>query len=246
MAVTQAGRIVDYLSLQDALADELDRTDLAVQIPMFIQLFEAYVERTLRVRQMLCKGQSMGWRSDKFVPLPPDFLEARNVNVVYGVESPSDPNQLVDGKVFQATYQPPGTLDQMFERNPQFGPNTQHHFTFYENTIEIYPDLGDKGQPYRLDIEYYAKIPRLGAPLVDGQEGVEGAEFVNSNWLLDSFADIYLYGSLVNSAPYLRDDPRIALWSKLRDEGLLALTDASEKALTRGSRLTRKTAVRMG
>lgn len=36
-----------------------------------------------------------------------------------------------------------------------------------------------------------------------------------SNWLLTAAPDIYLYASLVESAPFLRDDERIQLWEGL-------------------------------
>lgn len=248
MPINPVSRIIDYQSLQDAMADELDRSDIAVQVPLFIQMFEAEVERRLRVRQMLCKGQSVGWRNSPFVPMPDDFLEARNVTVVHGTPNPSDPTALVDGNQFQATYQPPGVLDQLKEDNPQFSPRLQHHFTFFENTIEIYPDLSQLDIQYRVDLEYYGKVPRMGDqnPLYDPANPEEEPEFIITNWLLESAPDIYFYGSLVHSAPYLRDDARIALWSKMMNDGLMQLEVASEKALTRGSRLTRKATVTMG
>lgn len=33
-----------------------------------------------------------------------------------------------------------------------------------------------------------------------------------TNWLLTSYPDIYLYGSLLEAAPYIKDDARIPLW----------------------------------
>jgi hypothetical protein len=39
-----------------------------------------------------------------------------------------------------------------------------------------------------------------------------------TNWLLTSHPDIYLYATLVESAPYLKDDPRIGVWrSEMED-----------------------------
>ena len=43
------------------------------------------------------------------------------------------------------------------------------------------------------------------------------------NWLLTNHPDIYLYASLVESAPYLKDDERIALWKSERDERIADL-----------------------
>jgi hypothetical protein len=33
-----------------------------------------------------------------------------------------------------------------------------------------------------------------------------------SNWILASHPDAYLFGALVESAPYLKDDPRVGTW----------------------------------
>lgn len=61
-----------------------------------------------------------------------------------------------------------------------------------------------------LEIVYYATLPRLG-PSQD------------TNWLLSGHPDIYLYGSLKHSAPFLKDDERIALWGALTDSAIQAL-----------------------
>lgn len=37
----------------------------------------------------------------------------------------------------------------------------------------------------------------------------------DTNWLLDNAYDVYLYGSLLHSAPYIGDDERIQLWERM-------------------------------
>ncbi len=37
-------------------------------------------------------------------------------------------------------------------------------------------------------------------------------EHSSTNWLLQEHPSVYLYGALTHSAPYLRDDERVALW----------------------------------
>lgn len=49
---------------------------------------------------------------------------------------------------------------------------------------------------------YYASLPPLAAN-------------TSGNWLSLKYADIYLYGALLASAPYLKDDPRLAVWGQL-------------------------------
>ncbi len=53
---------------------------------------------------------------------------------------------------------------------------------------------------YPLLINYYAKF----TPLSDSAP---------SNWILDEHPDAYLYGSLLQSAPYLGTDNRLSLWA---------------------------------
>ena len=53
-----------------------------------------------------------------------------------------------------------------------------------------------------------------------------------SNWLLENHPDIYFYGSLLNSAPYLKDDPRVSVWGALYQNAVDALKIADERAQT--------------
>jgi hypothetical protein len=217
--------INDYTTLTTAVADFLDRLDLSTQVPLFIQLCEAGLNRDLRTHNMVCKGQTVGARQDEFIPLPDDWLETRNVEVITLKENPDDPPNLIDDETFQATYQSPDAIDQMKQQNIQWRPEVGCHYTYYGNVIEIYPD---PGKDFRVVMEYYQKIPPLtvAAP---------------TNHLILSDPDVYLYGSLIHSAPFLRDDPRLPVWGSLYTSAMAALNRTSEKAMTSGSRLTRKT-----
>jgi hypothetical protein len=130
----------------------------------------------------------------------------------------------------QITYQSPDVLD-MF-RNTEDGTYTGPGFySFYGSNIEIWPiPTAD----YVIEMDYYGTIP----PLADSEDGI--------NWLVTLSPGAYLYGALVHSAPYLRDDPRVALWAKMYNEALSLLQGGSERAMTSGSRLTRMPSVRLG
>lgn len=69
-------------------------------------------------------------------------------------------------------------------------------FTHVGTEIETYPAADST---YTGELVYYAKIPAL-------------SDSNTTNWLLTLSPDLYLYGVLVQSAPYLRDDERVALW----------------------------------
>ena len=67
------------------------------------------------------------------------------------------------------------------------------------------------------EITYYSKIPNL-------------TDANPTNWLMNSSPGIYLYGTLLQSAPYLVDDSRIALWSSLYQKLVKDLEIADQKA----------------
>lgn len=57
-----------------------------------------------------------------------------------------------------------------------------------------------------------------------------------SNWLLSEHPDLYLYGSLIHSAPFLNDDPRIVMWQGKHDS-LLESVNLYSRRQRQGSRL---------
>ena len=130
----------------------------------------------------------------------------------------------------QITYQSPDVLD-MF-RNTDDGTYTVPRFySYYGPNLEIWPV---PEEDYTIEMDYYQMIP----PLADSVNG--------TNWLLGVSPNVYLYGSLVHSAPYLRDDPRVALWDKMYESALQMLQGGSERAMTSGSRLSRQPNVKLG
>lgn len=65
---------------------------------------------------------------------------------------------------------------------------------------------------YTVYFRYYAKFElTVSAP---------------TNWLLTNAPDLYLYASLLESAPFIRDDVRIATWKGYYDLALKELSDS--------------------
>lgn len=75
------------------------------------------------------------------------------------------------------------------------------------------PDSGN----YTGELTYYAKIPALSNSNI-------------TNWLLQDAPDLYLYTSLMQSAPYLRDDERIVTWAGMAQALQQDLTVSDERA----------------
>jgi hypothetical protein len=63
------------------------------------------------------------------------------------------------------------------------------------------------------------------------------SDSVASNWLLTQFPDVYLYGSLLQAAPYLRDDERIAVWGSLYEKAIEEMIVQDQRASFSGGRL---------
>ncbi len=213
-----------YTDLKTAIANLLDRTDLAVEIPLWIQLMEKSPGmRKLRHYKMEIKEFGAGSQDDPVVRLPTGWLEARNIEV--------------DGR--QVTYQSPDVVDRLRDiaalpgniPSPVDADYVPQHFTYRDSHLLIYPT---PPEDFTVTLEYYQEIP----PLADAVNGI--------NWLITEAPGAYLYGAAIHSAPHLRDDPRIATWEKLFITELLVLQDTSTDAMQSGSRITRTAQVRLG
>lgn len=79
--------------------------------------------------------------------------------------------------------------------------------------IEIFPTPTGTS----LNVYYVGKIPVL-------------SDANTTNWLLDEAPGVYLYGALSQSAPYLKDDERLIIWSTLYTNAVNALNMASQDA----------------
>jgi len=77
---------------------------------------------------------------------------------------------------------------------------------------------------YTTELTYYAKLAKL-------------SNANTSNWLLSSSPDIYLYGSLLQAAPYLQDDARIQTWATLYERALNDLQTADDRGASSGGAL---------
>jgi len=77
---------------------------------------------------------------------------------------------------------------------------------------------------YVSELIYYGKLSKLSTSNT-------------TNWLLTLSPDVYLYGSLLQAAPYLQDDARIQVWAGLYQKGIDALNIADERGSMTGGAL---------
>lgn len=199
--------LTTYTELKSSLADWLNRSDLTSVIPDFIRLAEAQMERQLRTRQMIVRATASFAAGAEYGTVPDDFLEAKAV-------------KLDTNPVTSLTFQTIDALDQL-SNTTYLSSGKPLYFTVVGNQFRLLP-IPDG--TYTADLVYYAKLTKLSST-------------VATNWLLTQAPDVYLYGSLLQAAPYLQDDARISVWSSLYMAGLDQLQVADDRGSTSGGAL---------
>ena len=88
------------------------------------------------------------------------------------------------------------------------------YYTIVGTQLEV---IATPDSSYTGELTYYGKITAL-------------SDSNTSNWLLAYAPDLYLYGALVEAAPYLKDDERIAVWGQLYTNSLGDIEVADQRA----------------
>lgn len=183
--------ITDYTTLQSAVTEYLARdqdTTLVARIPTFVQMFEAKMNRTLFVRQMEQRSTTSADTTDnepEFLSLPDDFQSMRRIRL-----------SGVTGKPCLAFKS--GTQMDEFRAFSANVPAQPLYFTIMGSEIELAPT---PDQDYAIEMVYRKNVPALATN--------------STNWLLTLAPDLYLYGSLLESAPYIKEDGRLQTWGLL-------------------------------
>jgi hypothetical protein len=203
--------ITDYTSLQSAVTEWLARDQdatLIARIPTFIQLAEAKFNRLLFVRQMEQRSSATvvaGGTDSEFVLLPSDFQTMRRVRITSVSGSP------------RLTFMTSAAMDE-FRYKTADVVGQPKYFTIFGSEMELAPT---PDTDYTIEMIYRQNIPALSIN--------------SSNWLLTLAPDLYLYGTLLESAPYIKEDERIQVWGlglktaldSLNDLGLTSTFNAS-------------------
>ena len=154
------------------------------------------------------------WRQEKrstaqidtqYSAIPADFLEAVRFYITSGDTRPLE-------LISQAEM-----LDRKFRNLNTSGQPAYYAITAGE--IEVYPVPDGT---YTAELYYMANLPAL-------------SDSNTSNWLLQYYPDAYLYGSLIHSAPYLKDDSRLQIWAALYQSAIDGINAESEKSKFGGS-----------
>lgn len=203
----------NYTELQDAIADWLNRVGSPELAARAPDFIKMAEARFNRkLRVRQNEKRATAILDAGFITLPSDWLEAKAIRLV------------VDGKPVRLELGTSEQLDQA-RRDVAVGGTTKPYlYRFIGNQIEVAPYVSGEAT---MELEYYYKVPALASNA--------------TNWLLQDWPDLYLYGALQHSAPYLRDDQRLQTWAGIYNTLWTELTEADDKATHSGSLLKTKT-----
>lgn len=172
--------------LKASVADFLNRADLTASIPDFIALAESQMSRRLRCRRMVQRFYAVVPASSEFVDLPSDFI---------------GPLDMMTGGTHmrRLKYLEPDSLA-LIKANTCFSDTEcTIYYSIVGNTLRFLPV---PPSDMTVELVYWSRVPAL-------------TDAAPSNWVLTDNPDIYLYGALTQSAPYLKDDARATVWGTL-------------------------------
>lgn len=162
------------------------------------------------VRHYKMVERSSGALDSQYSAVPADWLET----IRFGITS---------GDTYRLEMT---SLDDLMARR-QTNVNTAgrpKYFAHVGETLELFPTPDAE---YTTELVYYQKIPALSASNA-------------TNWLLGEAPDAYLYGALMQAAPYLGEDERVTVWNSLYNAAVVSLNAASEKTKNSASALRMK------
>lgn len=144
----------------------------------------------------------------QYSAVPADFLEIRSIKITSA--TPIKP------LVFQSIE----TMDDMDAKSAGVN-GIPSNFTVVGNQIRVNPSPSGS---FTAELAYYAKFDKL-------------SDSVASNWILSNHPDAYLYGALLQAAPYLKDDERTNVWTTLYVSAVEAIRSSDERAASSGGAL---------
>ena len=175
-----------------------------------IPTFIALAEAQIQrdVRSNKMMARSQAQIETRYLDLPADWVETIRLHVADGT-----------GHRLELT-----SLDDMLQERASHngaGAGRPSLYAHIGTSIEVYPE---PATTYDLELMYYQKIAAL-------------SDSNTSNWLLADAPDVYLYGALMQSAPYLVDDARIQVWAQLYGNATASINTRAEEARFSGTGL---------
>tara|TARA_A200000113_G_scaffold105517_1_gene94809 strand:+ start:3997 stop:4626 length:630 start_codon:yes stop_codon:yes gene_type:complete len=200
-----------YTNLKSTIANYLNRDDLTAYLGDFITLTEARLNRELRVREMVNTDTS--------------------ITTVAGTQSYALPTGYIEATTVIFQSDPYCTLrfisnsDFYNKYNASQSRGKPTYFTILGSNIllGVAPDTATT-----LQINYYKTLTAL-------------SDSNATNDILTNYPELYLYGSLAESAPFIMQDDRINTWATLYKEAIKNANETSSRGSTTSSPLQMST-----
>jgi hypothetical protein len=169
---------MDYAGLQTAITGWADRTDVAGEVPSFIEFAE----------QMF----NHGFPTAQIAPLRVREMQTTSsITMFDGVGSlPDDYLQYISVKSMASTPRPMQNVTRTFTdyAYADGAAGLSNYFSIIGDQVNVFPSSGQD-----VNILYYAKIPALSVSNT-------------SNWLLEKQSSLYLHAGLMHLGLYTRDN----------------------------------------
>ena len=194
-----------YAELKTAVASWLNRDDLTANIPDFITLCEARLNRVLRTRAMegLYTASTISGQRD--YNLPASYLQMRAL-------------RLNTSPLTVLEYVSPEIMDRGWAGSAGGKPVA---YTIKANELFLGPS---PDAAYTMEMDYYRKFPALST-------------IITTNEMLTDNPDVYLYGSLLEAEPFIKNDNRIQVWGTSFYKAITDIQDQDSKDRHSGSEM---------
>ena len=202
--------LTNFTGLKASIADFLNRDDLTTVIPDFISLAEAQINRDVRHWKMEARSSGQQTGGDEYMQIPADWVETIRLHLTGSGTS-------VINLISRDAMADKRQGDEDVSGTPMY-------YTHADGQFQLYPTPSADTD---FELLYYQKLDALSVSNAD-------------NWLLLDSPDVYLYGALLHSAPYLAEDERVAIWAQMYSAAVTRLNEASESARYSGSGLRLK------
>jgi hypothetical protein len=203
----------------------------------FIALAEQDMNERLRARCMVVRAKETV--DGQYTPLPCDYLEMLDLRMANGgppvtyvsrdqaaasLNNRTSGARVTDGQAGLVS-------DAIWPPSNPWGTG-KHHYSIVGDEIEWvpFPTQPPDGQPVTWPVAEMAYYQRLGLGTAD----------TDTNRVLGTYPACYIFGALIFSAPFLRDDGRVATWQTAYDNAIVGANTEHERSRTQGSPITQR------
>lgn len=211
----------ELLTGEGGITDTLGRTDLDTVAVSFVRLAEGAIDARVDLathRRRICRSRAM--ISTEYSGLASNYLSVQSIEIVPDVPAATTNNELavLDVSAYAAKRLLRADPDTIADLKNQAGDQVTGEPAYYAivgTELRLYP-VPDRA--YALLFTVYERLPALAS--------------YGTNWVLNYYPDVYLWGSLRFAAIYLRDDERLAAFTGLYETacGLASVADPEESS----------------